>query len=196
VAYSFDSKWDVSSIDELERRLSRVPAEAAKQVRKRNRQHAAELVKRIKAEMPVAGGMVKHRHPWSHAKYGSGSRKGSGTKGKLRRSVRAKVGADYASVLGGGSQTSQDGKSYFFANEFGGGASFVNKKGRKVFIPTRERSPSLKSQGLFDRSGTQRGAAGWFFYPTAEQYAPTVRTAIVRDAEAIVRRELAGSLDT
>ena len=194
MAYTHASKFvDVHSIDELQRRLSRVPAEAAKQVRKRNRQHAAELVKRIKAEMPVAGGMVKHRHPWSHAKYGT-SRSSAGGKGKLRRSVRGKVGADYASVIGGGPLTSQEGKSYFFANEFGGGASFVNRAGNKQFIPTRERSPSVKAAGLFDRSGTQRGSAGWFFYPTAEQYAPDIRTAIVRDAEAIVRHELAGTL--
>jgi hypothetical protein len=194
VAYSFDSKWDVSSLKELDRRLARVPAEAAKQVAKRNRQHANELAKRIRAEMPVAGGVVKHRHSWSHAKYGSSSRKSAGGKGKLRRSVRTKVGADYASVLGGGPLTSQEGKSYFYANEFGGGASFVNRAGNKQFIPTREREPTVKASGLFDRSGTQRGSAGWFFYPTAEQYAPDIRTAIVRDAEAIVRHELSGTL--
>jgi phage gpG-like protein len=189
VAYSFDSKWDVSSLDELQRRLSRVPAEAAKQVSKRNRQHAAQLVKRIKVEMPVAGGTVKHRHSWSHE---TGlSRRGPGGSGKLRRSIRTRVSSDYANVLGGNAAT-----PYFIVNEFGGGAKFVNGKGNKVFIPVRERSPSVKSLGLFDRSGTQRGAAGWFFWPTAEHYAPAIRTAIVRDAEAIVRRELAGRLGT
>ena len=190
MAYTYASKFvDVHSLDELQRRLSRVPAEAAKQVSKRNRQHAAELVKRIKVEMPVSGGTVKHRHPWSHAKYGSGSRRSAGGKGKLRRSIRSRVGADYANVLGGNAAT-----PYFIVNEFGGGAKFVNGKGNKVYIPVRERSPSVKSLGLFDRSGTQRGAAGWFFWPTAEHYSPAIRTAIVRDAEAIVRRELAGTL--
>ena len=68
--------------------------------------------------------------------------------------------------------------------------------GHEHVIPVRERAPTIKSLGLFDRSGTQRGSAGWFFYPTAQQYGPSIRTAIVRDAEAIVRRELAGKLGT
>lgn len=192
MAYTHASKFvDVSSIDMLNRRLARVPAEAAKQVAKRNRQHANSLVKLIKAEMPVAGGVVKHRASWSHAKWGSTSRT-SGPKGTKRRSVRSKVGADYASVLGGGPTV-----PYWFASEFGGGAHFTNKAGNKQYIPTRERSPSLKSKGLFDYTGkTQRGAVGWFFYPTAELYTEHIRDAIVRDAEEIVRRELSGRLGT
>ena len=50
---------------------------------------------------------------------------------------------------------------------------------------------ALAQLGLKNESGNGRGAAGWFFWPTARKYLPTIALALRRDAEAIVRRELA-----
>jgi hypothetical protein len=187
VAYAFDSKWDVSSLDELDRRLNRVSLEAAKGVRASNKKHANELQKRIRVATPVAGGTVAHRNAYSRAT--GPSRKGPGRSGRMRMSVRSRAGADYASVVGGG-----PGVPYFCGNEFGGGQRLKTKGGRSFYRPMRERSASIKSLGYFDKSGTQRGAAGWFFFPTGNEYMPTIQREAVTDAEAIIRHELSGSI--
>ena len=184
MAYSFDSKWDVSSLEDLDRRLSRVPAEAAKQVAKRNRQHANDMRNRIRAVEPVAGGFVKYRHAASKAN--GPSKRGKGRRGAMRGSVRTRVGSDYASIVGGGPAT-----PYFNVNEFGGGVKWTNSSGKSHGIPVRARSQSMAQLGLENKSGTGRGAAGWFFFPTVRKYLPEIQTALVRDATAIIRRELA-----
>lgn len=187
MAYSFDSKWDTSSLTELHRRLGHVPQEASNDVRKALRVNVNEMRTLIRAEMPVVGGTVKNRHPWSHATGASRKRKGA-RRGQMRASVKSKVSAEYAAVMGGA------GVPFFIANEFGGGAGFVNKKGHKVYIPTRKRSPSMASLGFKNVKGNGRGAAGWFFYPTAYKHLPRIQKAAVAAAGQAVRTALAGRI--
>ena len=182
MAYSFDSKFDAKSLDVLERRLSRVASEAAKEVRTSNRRHANRLADLIRDATPRGGGTVQHRHPRSKATGPS-----SGGTGGMKRAVRARATAGSASVVGGMQRT-----PYFIVNEFGGGVKWTN--GRKSHgIPVRERAPSMASLGLYDDHGGQRGSAGWFFYPTVRKYLPDIQRDLVRDAERVVRSELTKS---
>jgi hypothetical protein len=184
VAFGHDTKFDITSLDQFQRRLGRVPLEASKQVSKRNRQHANQLRDVIRREMPVSGGTVKYRHDGSKAK--GLSRKGGARRGAMKGSVRSRASADSASVVGGGTSATP----HFYANEFGGEARWTSRTGEH-HIPVRARSKSLAQLGLKNESGNGRGAAGWFFWPTARKYLPTIALALRRDAEAIVRRELA-----
>jgi hypothetical protein len=125
VAYAFTSKFEVSSVEQLERRLSRVSKEVAPAVRKSNRRWAAKLRDLIRAKVPRGSG----------AKYGP---RHTTPKGALRRSVRSGATADSAYVKGGGTVP------HFFVNEFGGGVRWTN--GRTSHgIPIKPRNP----QGYF-----------------------------------------------
>ena len=184
MAYSFDSKFDAKSLDVLERRLSRVAAEAAKAVKVSNRKHADRLADLIRYETPTGGGTVQHRH--RNSKGGAASH-GSRPHGGMKRSVRARATADSASVIGGMKRV-----PYFIVNEFGGGVRWTNGR-RSHGIPVRERSATLASLGLHNDRGSSAGAAGWFFFPTVRKYLPEIQRELIRDAEAVIRAELTQS---
>ena len=187
-AMNFDAEWDTNSLKVLYQRLGHVPKEASNAVRKALRVNVNELRTLIRAEMPVVGGSVKHRHSWSHAE-GPSRKSKSARRGGMKAAVKSKVSAEYAAVYGGG-------LPYYVANEFGGGAKFVNRAGHKQYIPIRERSPSLKSLGLYDQYGGQQGAAGWFFYPTTAKHLPRIQQSAVKAAEQAVRQSLSGRIGT
>ena len=126
MAFAFDSKFDVSSLDELKRRLGRCPKEAANAVRKSNRSFAAKLRTFIRNAAPRGSG----------AKYGP---KHTTPRGALRRTVRSGASADSAYVKGGGA-----GAPHFIVNEFGGGVRWTNGR-RSHGIPIKPR----KADGYF-----------------------------------------------
>lgn len=188
MAYSFESKWDTSSLTELNKRLSRVAKEAYAEVRKSNRAHANHLRDKIRTATPVAGGSVQHRSSWSKER--GASRRNRSRHGQMKASIKSRVGADYAAVVGGGPRT-----PYFNVNEFGGGALWSNRtSSKRHVIPVRARSASIKSLGFKDKSNTQRGAAGWFFYPTIHQEFPLIEKQLVDDAVRVVTRTLSGRI--
>lgn len=184
MAYSFDSKFEAKSLEVLERRLSRVAAEAAKAVKVSNRKHADRLADLIRNETPTGGGSVQHRHPRSK---GTARPHGRARHGGMKRAVRARATADSASVVGGMKSV-----PYYIVNEFGGGVRWTNGRSSHG-IPVRARSATLASLGLHGDSGGTSGAAGWFFFPTVRKYLPEIQSDLIRDAEAVIRSELTQS---
>jgi len=181
-AHAFDSKFDTTDLDVLNRRLSRVSKEAAKAVAKSNREWAKKLVTRIGPSMPHTGAK-------SLAKQGS---KHDTRPGAFRRVIRATASADSAAIRGGGKSTGK--APHFYAVEFGGGVTWSSPTTSKRHrIGVYPRSPTIKSLGLFDYAGTQRGAAGWFFGPALRKQSPEYVKDMVRSASEVVTAELKGT---
>jgi len=190
VAYGFDTKFDTSDADVIARRLGRCSAEAYNAVRKVNRENAGKLRDLIRAQMPVAGGPARNRHPDSKAWEYTGRQRKPGTKsGAMKMSVRSGASGDSAWVRGGNART-----PHYMVNEFGGAVRWYKSVSTRSTpahaIPVRRESATLASLGWKDSSGTQRGKAGWFFYPTARKHAPEIELATIRDAEQAVRLAL------
>jgi hypothetical protein len=190
VAYGFDTKFDTSDADVIARRLGRCSAEAYNAVRTANRKNAGDLRDLIRAQMPVAGGPARNRHPESKAWEYAGRPRKSGTKpGAMKMSVRSGGSGDSSWVKGGNART-----PHYFVNEFGGAVrwykSVSTRSSPAHVIPVRAESATIASLGWRDSSGSRRGKAGWFFYPTARKHAPAIELATIRDAEQAVRLAL------
>jgi hypothetical protein len=121
MAYAFDTKFDVSNLDELQRRLGRCPKEAQSAVRKSNRSFAAKLRDYERAAAPSGNSRHGSRHDTPP--------------GSMRMSIRPGAGADYAYVKGGGARA-----PHLPVQEFGGGVRWVSKHGRVHGIPIKPRN--------------------------------------------------------
>ena len=180
MAYGFDTKFDTSNIDVMNRRLARCAKEAVVAVRESNRREADKFADRIRRNTPVTSAKSAAREGGKHKT----------RPGALRQATRSRVTADSASVVGGG--RSKGPAPHFYANEFGGSVLWSSPSTSKRHkIGVHKRSPSIKSAGLFDISGKQRGASGWFFYPTLRKYEAEYVKAIVAAADGAVRTALA-----
>ena len=118
MAYAFDTKFDVSNLEELKRRLGRCPKEAANAVRKSNRKWAAKLRDIIRAKAPSGGSKYGSRHDTP--------------RGAIRRGVQSRATADSALVRGRA--------PHFIVSEFGGGVRWTNGR-RSHGIPIKPRNP-------------------------------------------------------
>jgi hypothetical protein len=106
MAYAFSAKFDVSSLKELNSKLSTVSAEAYNAVRKSNRKWAAKLRDLIRAAAPSGGGKYGARHDTP--------------RGALKSSIRSRASADHAYVQGGGGSA-----PHAAVQEFGGGVLWI-----------------------------------------------------------------------
>lgn len=165
----FDARFDVSSVQELERKLSRLPRPVENEVRKSNRKWAAKLRDFIRAE--------------ANAILGRGSKYGGRhdtRPGAIARSIKSRASGKSANVYGGG-----PGAPHFNVQEFGGGVYWVGKSGKGHYIPIGSRT-NVSSNA----AGNARGAQGKFFWPTTEAYAPQFGQYITEDAIRIVHETL------
>lgn len=121
MAYAFDTKFDVSNLDELNRRLARCPKEAQNAVRKSNRGFAAQLRGYERAAMPSGGSKYGARHDTPA--------------GAMKMSIVSRATAEVAYVRGGGGKA-----PHFIVQEFGGGVLWRSKRGRKHGIRIKARN--------------------------------------------------------
>ena len=188
-AQSFDSQWDASSLAELNRNLGRCPEEALQSVRKSNRKWAALFRDKIRRNTPRLSAKSARKQGKKHD-----TRRGS-----LMRAVTSRGSMRDASIVARG--LGPDGKRsavapHFKVMEFGGGVMWSSTKSNKSHrIRVLRRSPTMKSLGLFDRGGKQRGASGWFFYPTLRAHEDEYRSEALRGIEDAVRKSLPRRID-
>jgi hypothetical protein len=180
VAYAFDTKFDTSDLDTMNRRLARCSKEAMKAVRESNKAQAELLAERIRRNTPRTSAKSAARQGKKHKT----------RPGALAKATRARATGDSASIVGGG--RSKGPAPHFYAHEFGGSVLWSSPSTSKRHrIGVAHPAPSISSLGLFDRSGTQRGSAGWFFYPTLRSHEKQYVAAIVDAADKAVRTALA-----
>lgn len=177
---SFDSKWDASSLRELERLLEHVPAESVKAVRKSNRLWAGKLRDLIRGStnLPRLSAKSKKKQGARHD-----------TKRSLRWAITSRAGTESSAVVARRSKF-----PHFNVIEFGGGVMW-RRGSEKHRIGVRKRSPSMKTMGLYDKKGRQRGATGWFFWPTIRDHLDDIQASAVKGAEDAVRRTLPRRID-
>jgi hypothetical protein len=117
---------DVRSIEELQRKLARLPRPVENAVRKSNRKWATKLRDLIRAEAAAILG--------SGSKYGG---KHDTKPGAVRRSIKSRASARSSRVTGGGT-----GAPHFNVSEYGGGVRWHNIHGKSHGIPVKAARPS------------------------------------------------------
>jgi hypothetical protein len=179
VAYGFETKFDSSDIDVVNRRLARCSKEAVSAVRKAMKQEAVPLAAKAARNAPRTSAKSAKREGPKH----------DTKRGALAKSIRARATGDSATIVGGG--RARGPAPHFYAHEFGGGVLWSSPTTSKRHrIGVQKRSLSLKQAGLFNSAGNQRGATGWFFHPTLRAHEGEFVGAIVAAADEAVRETL------
>lgn len=192
---------DTRELKKLEKQLAKVPREAKNEVRKSNRKWAGELRNRIRAVAPRTG-LTRKRQGRAH----------DTRAGAIKRSIRSRVGTDWALVGGGGTRA-----PHFNVHEFGGAVWW--SKGGKLQSAARQRSHRsalqmrerfggdighiipVKGRGAQMPARTAMthglnygggGVQGYFFTPTVDKNLPEIQRGAADGAADAIRRTLRG----
>ena len=167
----FDARFDVGSIEELEKKLARLPRPVENAVRKSNRKWAKALGQLIRAE----------------AEYEFSSRSKTGGRhdtpeGAWAKAVKWKASGRNAHVYGNNTAAAP----HWAVQEYGGSVFWKSRKtGNGHVIPIGNRV-NVSSNAV----GNRRGAEGRVFWPTTRDHAPTFGRYIAEDAIRIVHEML------
>ena len=168
----FDARFDVGSIDELERKLARLPRPVENEVRKSNRKWASKLRDFIRQKAAVL----------LNARDKQGGRHDTRS-GALAKAVKSSASGKNAKVYGNNTAAAP----HFAVQEYGGSVFWHNSNpkvgGHAIPIGNRVNVETNKS-------GNRRGAEGKFFNPTAREEAPLIAERITESAIKIVHEML------
>jgi hypothetical protein len=196
--------YDTRELRDLERKMRRVPREARNAVRKSTRAGINQLRDLIKAEAPRTGKTRRRQGP-----------KHDTPTGVVRRSVRSRVGTDWASVYGGNAKA-----PHFYSHEFGGGvwwtrsgAGSLQKQlraqgshrsakdmrerfggdiGHIITVKPRSASTIPPSTGK-GKYGPQKFPEGYFFWPTVRRHSSRILRAVEEGAYKAITTALKGA---